>query len=88
MMPSTPLECRSHAQRCLERAEHASTALYCKLLVDVAQQWSKLANDLDNVEMFTKLIDQLGDSADPTIKRVSDGKGGNGHEVEPVDSNS
>ena len=50
--PGDPKECREYAARCRELAEQASDPLLQQAYFDVAQIWSKLADELERVRML------------------------------------
>jgi hypothetical protein len=48
-MPGDPQECRQHALKCLELAKTASAPMKARFL-EMAQTWTKLANDLEGMQ--------------------------------------
>jgi hypothetical protein len=46
-MPGDPKECREHAKRCLKIAQEATNPALRASLEDIAQQWLRLAADLE-----------------------------------------
>ena len=59
-MPGDPNECREHAKRCWALAAEAKEPVLKGSLVDLAQRWAVLANDL---EATKRLLDAWGDPA-------------------------
>ena len=50
--PGDPKQCREYAARCRVLAEQANDPLLGKAYFDVAQIWSKLADELERVRMM------------------------------------
>ena len=50
--PGDPKECREYAARCRKLAEQANDPLLGKAYFDVAQIWSKLADELERVRIL------------------------------------
>jgi hypothetical protein len=46
-MPGDPKECREHAKRCLKIAQEATNPALRASLEEIAQQWLRLAADLE-----------------------------------------
>ena len=46
--PGDPKECRQYAARCRELADQTNDPLLQKAYLDVAQSWSKLADELES----------------------------------------
>jgi hypothetical protein len=57
-MPGDPKECREHAKRCLKIAQEATNPALRASLEDIAQQWLRLAADL---EATKPLLEAWGD---------------------------
>jgi len=57
-MPGDPKECREHAKRCLKIAQEATNQALRASLEEIAQQWLRLAADL---EATKPLLEALGD---------------------------
>jgi hypothetical protein len=57
-MPGDPKQCREHAKRCLELAHEATNPALKDSLSDIAQQWMRLATDL---EATKRLLDAWGE---------------------------
>ena len=57
-MPGDPKECREHAMRCLKIAQEATNPALRASLEDIAQQWLRLAADL---EATKPLLEAWGD---------------------------
>ena len=46
-MPGDPKQCREHAKRCLQLAQETSNPALKDSLGNIAEQWMRLATDLD-----------------------------------------
>jgi hypothetical protein len=57
-MPGDPKECREHAKRCLKIAQEATNRTLKASLEEIAQQWLRLAADL---EATKPLLEAWGD---------------------------
>jgi hypothetical protein len=57
-MPGDPKECREHAKRCLKIAQEATNPALRSSLEEIAQQWLRLAADL---EATKPLLEAWGD---------------------------
>lgn len=57
-MPGDPKQCREHAKRCLQLAHEATNPALKDSLSDIAQQWMRLATDL---EATKRLLDAWGE---------------------------
>jgi hypothetical protein len=47
-MPGDPKEARAHAANCVQLAETASSPTLQQTFADLAKQWNRLANELDD----------------------------------------
>jgi hypothetical protein len=56
-----PKECRDHAMSCLKQAENETPSGRITLLA-VAQQWLKLATEMENSETFLEVMNHLDSS--------------------------
>jgi hypothetical protein len=52
-MPGDPNDCRMRARRCSELAAESNDANLKKKFVDLANQWTKLAADLESAQALT-----------------------------------
>jgi hypothetical protein len=66
-MPGDPKEYREHAKRCLKIAQEATNPALRASLEDIAQQWLRLAADL---EATKALLEEWGD---PCASRLQQG---------------
>jgi hypothetical protein len=57
-MPGDPKQCREHAKRCLQLAQEATNSALRSSLEEIAQQWMRLATDL---EATKPLLEAWGD---------------------------
>jgi hypothetical protein len=46
-MPGDPKECREHAKRCWAAASSTTNPVLKESLVEIAQNWARLATDLE-----------------------------------------
>jgi hypothetical protein len=60
-MPGDPEECRAHAKRCWALAAETKNPVLKESLVDLAQRWARLAQDLHATR---ELLSEWGDPAD------------------------
>jgi hypothetical protein len=74
-MPGDPKECREHAKRCLKIAQEATNPALKASLEEIAQQWLRLAADL---EATKPLLEEWGD---PCASRLQQG-GQNGRSLQ------
>jgi hypothetical protein len=51
-VPGDPKECREHARNCLALAEQASTSNGRETLLNLANQWTTLAAELESADAF------------------------------------
>jgi hypothetical protein len=49
-MPGDPRQCRQHAWRCAELATTASNEELKRMLVELSQNWLKIATDLEQMQ--------------------------------------
>jgi hypothetical protein len=54
-----PKEARTHAAVCMHLAKTASSPTVQKTLADLAKQWKRLANELDDAQALQKALDEL-----------------------------
>ena len=57
-MPGDPKEARAHAN-CMQLAETASSPTVQKTFADLATQWNRLANELDDAHALLKALNDL-----------------------------
>lgn len=50
--PGDPEECRQYAARCRELADQTNDPLAQKAYLDLAQSWSRLADELERVRIL------------------------------------
>ena len=50
--PGDPEECRQYVARCLELADQTNDPLLKKAYFDLAQSWSRLADELERVRIL------------------------------------
>jgi hypothetical protein len=74
-MPGDPKECREHAKRCLKIAQEITNPALKDSLEEIAQQWLRLAADL---EATKPLLEEWGD---PCASRLQQG-GQNGRSLQ------
>jgi hypothetical protein len=58
-MPGDPKEARAHAANCMGIAETASSPTLQKTFADLAKQWNRLANELDDAHGLLKALNEL-----------------------------
>jgi hypothetical protein len=58
-MPGDPKEARAHAANCMQLAETASSPTVQKTFADLATQWNRLANELDDAHALLKALNKL-----------------------------
>ena len=58
-MPGDPKEARAHAANCMGLAEMASSPTLQKTFADLAKQWNRLANELDDAHALLKALNEL-----------------------------
>ena len=58
-MPGDPKEARTHASNCMQPAETASSPTLQKTFADLAKQWNRLANELDDAHALLKALNEL-----------------------------
>ena len=58
-MPGDPKEARAHAANCMQLAEMASSPTLQKTFADLAKQWNRLANELDDAHALLKALNEL-----------------------------
>ena len=58
-MPGDPKECRQHALNCRKLAETASSPTLQQTFLDLAKQWTRLANEIDDAYALSKALNEL-----------------------------
>ena len=58
-MPGDPKEARAHAANCMKLAETASSPTLQQTFLDLAKQWKRLANELDDAYALLKALNEL-----------------------------
>jgi hypothetical protein len=58
-MPGDPKEARVHAANCMQLAATANSPTLQKTFADLAKQWNKLANELDDAHALLKALNEL-----------------------------
>ena len=58
-MPGDPTEARVHAANCTKLAETASSPTLQQTFLDLAKQWTRLANELDDAYALLKALNEL-----------------------------
>ena len=58
-MPGDPKEARAHAAKCKQLAETASSPTLQQTFADLAKQWNRLANELDDAYALLKALNEL-----------------------------
>jgi len=58
-MPGDPKEARAHAANCMKLAETASSPTVQQTFLDLAKQWRRLANELDDAYALLKALNEL-----------------------------
>ena len=58
-MPGDPKEARAHAANCMGLAETASRPTLQQTFFDLAKQWTRLANELDDAYALLKALNEL-----------------------------
>jgi len=58
-MPGDPKEARARAANCMQLAETASSPTVQKTFADLATQWNRLANELDDAHALLKALNEL-----------------------------
>jgi hypothetical protein len=53
-MPVDPKECREHAKRCWALASETKNPVLKESLVELAQNWARLATELDSTHALLK----------------------------------
>ena len=71
-MPGDPKEARAHAANCMKLAETASSPTLQQTFLDLAKQWKRLANELDDAYALLKALNELDLKAASTSPNDSD----------------
>jgi hypothetical protein len=58
-MPGDPKEARAHVVNCVQLAETASSPTVQKTFANLAKQWNRLANELDEAHALQKALNEL-----------------------------
>ena len=58
-MPGDPKEARAYAANCMGLAETASSPTLQQTFFDLAKQWTRLANELDDAYALLKALNEL-----------------------------
>ena len=58
-MPGDPKEARAHAANCVQLAETASSPTLQQTFADLAKQWNRRANELDDAYALLKALNEL-----------------------------
>jgi uncharacterized protein YbaP (TraB family) len=58
-MSGDPKEARALAANCLQLAETASSPTVQRTFADLAKQWNRLANELDDAHALLKALNEL-----------------------------
>jgi hypothetical protein len=58
-MPGDPKEARLHAANCMRLAETASSPTVQKTFADLAEQWNRLANELEDALALLKALNEI-----------------------------
>ena len=58
-MPGDPKEARTHASNCMQLAETASSPTLQKTFADLAKQWNRLANELDDAPCASQSTERV-----------------------------
>ena len=58
-MPGDPKEARTHASNCMKLAETAGSPTVQQTFLDLAKQWTRLANELDDAYALLKALNEL-----------------------------
>ena len=58
-MPGDPKEARVHAANCMRLAETASSPTVQKTFADLAAQWNRLANELEDALALLKALNEM-----------------------------
>jgi hypothetical protein len=77
-VPGDPKEARAHAANCRQLAETASSPTVQKTFADLANQWNRLANELDDAYALLNALNELdlksSSEADSPLPDKSDPK--------------
>lgn len=58
-MPGDPKEARAYAANCMQLAETASSPTLQQTFADLAKQWNRLANELDDAHALLQALNEL-----------------------------
>jgi hypothetical protein len=58
-MPGDPKEARAYAANCMQLAETASSPTLQQTFFDLAKQWTRLANELDDAYALLEALNEL-----------------------------
>jgi hypothetical protein len=68
-MPGNPTEAREHAAKCLLIAETSTSPTVQQTFIDLANQWNRLANELENALQLLDAVNKL-DLEPSTISKL------------------
>jgi len=66
-MLGNPTKAREHAAHCMQLAETGSSPTLQKTFFDLAQQWKKLASDLDDAQWLLEALNRLDANGNDTV---------------------
>ena len=58
-MPGDPKKARAYAANCMQLAETASSPTLQQTFADLAKQWNRLANELDDAHALLQALNEL-----------------------------
>ena len=58
-MPGDPKKARAYAVNCMQLAETASSPTLQQTFADLAKQWNRLANELDDAHALLQALNEL-----------------------------
>ena len=73
-MPGNPKEARAHVANCMKLAETASSPTLQQTFLDLAKQWKRLANELDDAYALLKALNELDQktASEPDLSSFDD----------------
>jgi len=77
-MPGTPAECNIHASHCLQLAEKSTAPDIRAHFMYLAQQWMKLARDLEDTHKMVELIGSINYLEDQEVQEYQEDHKSNG----------
>lgn len=66
-MPGNPKEARAHAENCRQLAETASSPTVQRTFADLAVQWNRLANELEDAHALLNALNELDLKSAPEV---------------------